>query len=143
MTVYGIERISDSDLLTEVQRRRLAWTTDRDALREAPLHAIAAELLWRASKPTTSRPWRPFYLTHGEALVLARHAVDNALHEAHDRGEMVTADARGCEMLGGAALLVLEKIEPGRWRVEITVVSHGRSPDVVVTEREPASEVVP
>ena len=42
-------------------------------------------------------------------------------------------------MLGGAALLVLEKIEPGRWRVEITVVSHGRSPNVAVTEREPAS----
>lgn len=143
-TLEALANRLDRDEPFSAEERAAAARTLRDAvadgvhsLRACALNTIAAELVWRASKPVGVRPWRPFYLTHDEALVLARHACHWALQEAQDRNEMVACDYHGVAFLQGAALLVLEKIEPGRWRVHVVV--SGYSPDVSVSEREPVA----
>lgn len=134
-TIEDLTGVSDDALLAELERRRL---TGEDLLRVCKLGTIAAELVWRSSRPVDDdgrpRPWRPGFLTHAEALVLAHHAAHWALQEAAERGEMVACDHHGIAYLTGAALVVLERIEPGRWRVQ--VVASGRQPDVSVTERD-------
>ena len=131
-----LQDASDEELVDELERRGIV---DERLLRGCGPNTIAAELMWRASKPRNvgavmASAWRPGRLTHGEALVLARHACDNALCEAEDRGERVAADQHGVAFLTGAALLVLEKLEPGRWRVRVEACGH--RPEVSVSERE-------
>ena len=132
-----LQDASDEELVDELERRSIV---DERLLRGCGPNTIAAELMWRASKPpdagavATSTAWRPGRLTRGEALVLARHACDNALCEAQDRGESVTTDHHGVAYLTGAVLLVLEKLEPGRWRVRVEACGH--RPEVSVSERE-------
>lgn len=127
-----LSSISDDLLLDELERRRL---TGERLLRGCKPHTIAAELMWRASQADKNSMFahRPFSLTVGEAKALARHAVDEALLHAADTNRMVPANDDGVAYLKGAAMLVLEKIEPGRWLVSIGVSGH--SPDVQVQER--------
>lgn len=119
-----LQDASDEELVDELERRGIV---DERLLRGCGPNTIAAELMWRASKPrdvdavATSTAWRPGRLTRDEALVLARHACDNALYH-------------GVAYLTGAALLVLEKLEPGRWRVRVEACGH--RPEVSVSERE-------
>lgn len=142
-----LQDASDEELVDELERRGIV---DERLLRGCGPSTIAAELMWRASKPcdagavAASSAWRPGRLTRGEALVLAMHACDNAalvlamrdnaLCEAQDRGESVATDHHGDAYLTGAALLVLEKLEPGRWRVRVEACGH--RPEVSVSERE-------
>lgn len=134
-TIEDLSSVGDDVLLAELERRRL---TGEGLLRACKLGTIAAELVWRASRPVDDdrrpRTWRPGFLTHAEAQVLAYHAVHWALQDAAERGEMVACDHHGIAYLTGAALVVLERIEPGRWRVQI--VASGHRPDVSVTERD-------
>lgn len=64
----NVRDAGDDELLAELERRRLVG--DR-LLRACKPGTIAAELVWRATRPATStpgvRPWRPFLLTHPEA----------------------------------------------------------------------------
>jgi len=127
-----LSSVSDEVLLSELERRQLSGER---LLRVCKPHTIAAELMWRASKADKASMFvhRPFFLTVGEARALARHAVDEAMLHAADMKQAVRADDDGAAYLKGAAMLVLEKIEPGRWLVLIGVSE--RSPDVQVQER--------
>ena len=133
----SLSHASAEELVDELERRGIV---DERLLRACGPNTIAAELVWRASKPrdvgavAISSAWRPGRLTRGEALVLARHACDNALCEAADQGQQVAADVHGVAYLTGAALLVLEKLEPGRWHVRVEAC--GYRPEVSVSERD-------
>ncbi len=106
----------------------------RTPLCEYTLNEIAAELVWRATQPAVGRPWRPGFLLQHEARVLADIAVADALRAQEDAGDPVRATDDGCAFLTGAAQVVLDRIEPGRWRTAVGACG-GRA-EVSVIERE-------
>lgn len=130
-----LSTVSDDLLLAELERRQLSGER---LLRECKPHTIAAELMWRASKAdkTSMFAHRPFFLNKGEARALARHAVDAAMLHAADMKQMVPGNSDGIAYLKGAAMLVLEKIEPGRWSIEVGFSEGLRNTYVLVDERE-------
>ena len=76
-------------------------------------------------------------LTHEQAVVIASQAGDEFIQAANRAGRAVMYDAEGRNAVSHAALMALESVEPGRWRVTTTDLDDARQAQLLVTLREP------